>query len=491
MDRPIRRGLVIAGGGAKGAYSFGALKALHESDIKFEAVSATSAGALNAAIWATGQIEAGEILWRRVSPHNTYQFHGPLRLLPRTLAQLFLQAVILFNLGAHRILLGRFRTEYQQLAEYAAIFLAWAVATSVFVLNGGLIVWDDRLVRMPMSYGILALAAVFFLIGYVTKEYYFFAEKLAYGVVLSVLLLRLIVVSVSVFRAIDNGYVRGAAYVVFSVLVIALGVVLSAFLKLVLRILTRITTFSSAPLRSTIGEFLRDSTLTMPCFAAVAWNKLVYDPDRPVWRYHPKGNTIAGWWAPEAQPIWVPEYIRVDEVPPEARIDVLMASAAIPFGVVKAIVVNGKEYVDGGLADNEPITPLLQFGLDEIWLLSLDPNGKSDDERRDECLDLLRRPRLLGFDYSREDYALLRTGQTPYHLNIQSSPPRVIPYDEISAWPKITRLAPSTALGGVFASLHFSPKYAATLIEMGYRDTLIAVASRRAGPIDARSPLMP
>jgi|GEM_PF-5689963 len=47
----VRRGLVLSGGGAMGAYQAGALRALHEAGIEFEAISATSIGSINAAGW--------------------------------------------------------------------------------------------------------------------------------------------------------------------------------------------------------------------------------------------------------------------------------------------------------------------------------------------------------------------------------------------------------------------------------------------------------
>ena len=45
-----KRGLVLSGGGAKGAYQAGIVKALAELDIKIDAVSGTSIGALNGAV---------------------------------------------------------------------------------------------------------------------------------------------------------------------------------------------------------------------------------------------------------------------------------------------------------------------------------------------------------------------------------------------------------------------------------------------------------
>ncbi len=59
--------LVLAGGGAKGAYQIGAWKAFNELGIEFEAVSGASVGALNAALIAQGDYEKAERLWNEIS----------------------------------------------------------------------------------------------------------------------------------------------------------------------------------------------------------------------------------------------------------------------------------------------------------------------------------------------------------------------------------------------------------------------------------------
>ncbi len=59
--------LVLAGGGAKGAYQIGAWKAFLELDIKFSAVSGASVGALNAALIAQGDYRKAEELWDGIS----------------------------------------------------------------------------------------------------------------------------------------------------------------------------------------------------------------------------------------------------------------------------------------------------------------------------------------------------------------------------------------------------------------------------------------
>ncbi len=59
--------LVLAGGGAKGAYQIGAWKALRELDIDIEAAAGASVGALNAALIAQGDFKKAETLWDNIS----------------------------------------------------------------------------------------------------------------------------------------------------------------------------------------------------------------------------------------------------------------------------------------------------------------------------------------------------------------------------------------------------------------------------------------
>lgn len=62
-------GITFAGGGGKGAYQIGVWKYLREIglDKKIAAVSGTSVGALNAALFASGNFEKSEQLWSNIS----------------------------------------------------------------------------------------------------------------------------------------------------------------------------------------------------------------------------------------------------------------------------------------------------------------------------------------------------------------------------------------------------------------------------------------
>lgn len=65
-------GLVLSGGGGKGAYEIGVWKALNEfgMDQKIGAVAGTSIGALNAALFLQGDIELAERVWLSISPEK-------------------------------------------------------------------------------------------------------------------------------------------------------------------------------------------------------------------------------------------------------------------------------------------------------------------------------------------------------------------------------------------------------------------------------------
>jgi NTE family protein len=56
-------GLVLEGGGAKGAYHMGAVKAFLEEGYRFDGVAGTSIGALNGAVIVQGDFEAGYRMW--------------------------------------------------------------------------------------------------------------------------------------------------------------------------------------------------------------------------------------------------------------------------------------------------------------------------------------------------------------------------------------------------------------------------------------------
>ena len=63
LDPSLEYGVVLEGGGARGAYQIGALKAVTEAGIRIGAVAGASVGALNGAFLCIGDLKAAEELW--------------------------------------------------------------------------------------------------------------------------------------------------------------------------------------------------------------------------------------------------------------------------------------------------------------------------------------------------------------------------------------------------------------------------------------------
>ena len=67
IDLTKEYGLVLDGGGARGAYQIGAWKALVEAGVKINAVAGTSVGALNGALICMGDVEKAEKIWSEMT----------------------------------------------------------------------------------------------------------------------------------------------------------------------------------------------------------------------------------------------------------------------------------------------------------------------------------------------------------------------------------------------------------------------------------------
>lgn len=67
IDRSKEYGIVLEGGGARGAYQIGAWKALKEAGIKIKGVSGASVGALNGALMCMDDLEKAEYIWENIS----------------------------------------------------------------------------------------------------------------------------------------------------------------------------------------------------------------------------------------------------------------------------------------------------------------------------------------------------------------------------------------------------------------------------------------
>ncbi len=67
-------GLVLGGGGAKGAYQIGVWHCLEEKKIPFKMISGTSVGALNGALILQGDLETAEKMWQTMTTDDIISF---------------------------------------------------------------------------------------------------------------------------------------------------------------------------------------------------------------------------------------------------------------------------------------------------------------------------------------------------------------------------------------------------------------------------------
>ena len=67
LDLSKEYGIVLEGGGAKGAYQVGAWRALREAGIRIKGAAGTSVGALNGALICMDDFEKAERIWENIS----------------------------------------------------------------------------------------------------------------------------------------------------------------------------------------------------------------------------------------------------------------------------------------------------------------------------------------------------------------------------------------------------------------------------------------
>ncbi len=67
LDVSREYGIVLEGGGAKGAYQIGVWKALREAGVRIRGIAGSSVGALNGALMCMDDLEKAEHLWKNIS----------------------------------------------------------------------------------------------------------------------------------------------------------------------------------------------------------------------------------------------------------------------------------------------------------------------------------------------------------------------------------------------------------------------------------------
>jgi predicted acylesterase/phospholipase RssA len=385
-------GLVLGGGGAKGAYQVGVWQALAQYGVtQFQCISGTSVGGLNALLVASSTPEEGRRIWMSLADFKKrsnrfataialWTLLGALSISPSLLAMLLYPAY-------HAVLHGE--------------ETLWTTLWLVFVLAG-------------------AVASTSVMSAILTKMFGLFGDLLGIVGVLS-LLLAFTVWSALVMLPFANPSVLGitttSAKVVNVVLAIVGGALSTGFWFGYLNICNRlhrkcasIGLLDRQALEAIISDKLQGK-LWKPeegnirsLHVTVAKEARHFDPDREVVHgsvftgSSMQQGTTKGTW----HTVWFPCYVDVLGLPRNARHTVFLDSAALPFAF-KNLITQTASYTDGGVVDNLPLAPILSGEkLDLVIIVSLNPYRLPNRYKLGHLVDELWAKHLKGTHLTHE-----------------------------------------------------------------------------------------
>lgn len=296
-----RRGLVLEGGGAKGAYAFGWLMEFAARGVRFDAVAGTSVGGLNALLWATNQIRLGEQLWRSISEETTLAIRRPR----------WLWSILFFPYAVRRQVAEQITNIHDKVfLSYSALFVSAFTVGPVMWLTTEIvrqtIVWGAKLVNSPTGLGHLGDQVL--------------------------LLFQWWLVILSVFVTMISLMFPGAV-----------------------DRMVRFSWRSSAPLQKRIREVLYGALLTVPTYVAVAEYREVCDPQKL--RFFRGKSAPRGFWVGYDR--YVPDYVALHETTEGRLAPLVLASGSLPYGTTLPVRDGNRLLVDGGVIDNSPVLPLI------------------------------------------------------------------------------------------------------------------------------------
>jgi len=417
--------LVLSGGGGKGAYEIGCLKALRAVGIRsFSAIAGTSVGALNGALVAQGEVGGAAKIWRSIRYRHVLKAH-PFGFVVAFVLRVLLAPMFLFGsqpklmeaITHHKSLVRLGFPEPIALSKaIEPIVNRWLKYTAVFCLLGiGVyLVVPDKLrfvesvlsvapwwLLLPLSFGFLVLFwwAEYRLHNRIAERFALFSNEP---------LQQLVELSVNPTK------IRAADIPIYITL---------AGLKWVLR-----HPRTSAPQRT-------------------LHSAINYD-----FRFVPVYRDLRS--------------LSDDDI----RLHILQ-SAGLPE-VFPRRVVGGQPVIDGGVADNTPILPVLNEAPQNLVVIYLEPKPEDGLMQEEEKRVIELKDRIAMSDILPED-AILYAG-----LELAAEDGTVETSASVASSPEkcLLAISPSRSLGGILrGTMNFCACKARYSIRLGYWDTLAAL----------------
>jgi predicted acylesterase/phospholipase RssA len=413
-----RLGLVLEGGGAKGAYAFGWLMEFAARGVKFDAVAGTSVGALNALLWATNQIGLGEQLWRTISEQTTIAIRRPR----------WLWSILILPYALHRLLAEKITNiNDKAILGYTALFVAGFTVV--------LIVWPvTEIVRQTVLWGATLVSPPAGLGHYTRQALRFFQ--------------------------------------IWLVLCCGLITMVALMAPSAAHRLVQFSWRSSVPLRKRIEEVLHSASIRVPTYVATAEYREVCDPQEEL-RFFRGKVAPRGFWAGYDR--YVPVYVAMHEIPEDRRASFVLASASLPYGITLPVDDGDRLLVDGGVIDNSPVLPLIsKEQCERIVIIKLRRSSVQTGAEYAETFRRLERLRLAAKLTPDEASRMRARGET-LTIDEPASWPDLVTV--IPTRPLGTLLS-SQESGGTSSStfrefcamLRFEPDYVDRLIALGRAD---------------------
>lgn len=436
-------GLVLQGGGAKGAFQYGVIRELKES-IWFDCIAGTSVGALNGAILASGKWDVGDRLWGNLDRRQIFSMSPARSIFALTMT--FSRIYFEYIRGTYAIGFPRLLTAALDCFHGLAIL---AVSVGLFNMISYLFFGESRLhIILAMVLG----CSMFIYIALHLRPMDRVMLEIARGVFCLM-------------------YIAHTAYLFFAGRGIEL-VEISPFLPLLLPTpilllgwlahTQNLTLFSPAPLKNVAKDVCKGG-FSMPLWVTLAEEiEEYYDPDN----YEYAKYTKADYWTLVTRTIASPRYELLNKLSDSET--VLINSAALPIGVIPyRKEKSGSVLVDGGAADNTPWYPLISEFCDVIVIVSCGPKEEDAKVSRNRWLERERFLRVVAqkpkFTNLFEDHISQK--------KVKNSPPTNVPFAASNPpIPTVFHVVPERSLGGFFlGTLRFSAKKARRDLAEGER----------------------
>lgn len=354
--------LVLEGGGAKGAYTAGIIDKLREYNLSYTKVAGTSAGALNAVAVATDKLDASAKLWKNLSIWNLLNFRGA------GIESKFLQFLYAIFVTVPAIILNLFSSSFSSRVNSieGVQKRQWMLSLAFYILN----ICISTLIG-EVIFG--RLAPIEYII------YSAFSGSLILQVLYRSPMSHFIWVfpmgGITIVACLVFGFVYEGARQLFYMIELLIITLVSGCI-LIEGPKRLFSLIDASFIRETLGDFF-NSPMVMDCYVTFSYVAPILPFESSVGItdvQHPMALNLNAPFNLIRFLAHLPLYRKLNHLSLENKINSVVASAALPFGIISSIELSGKEFEDGGSADNCPVLRVLDTEVnDSILILLVNP----------------------------------------------------------------------------------------------------------------------